>query len=669
MKTAFQLATAIFLLQLLEVRVQSGSPTSFRYEGSLFEGGSLVTGLFDLRFHLNRLAEGGSPSDQVGPAEERAGVELVNGRIVLDLDFGPLAFDGADRWLEVEVRRMGDSNWTRLSPRQKVAKAPYSAYSTAAGSLNGKSGDDFAPADGSLNYLSSRGGSILGPVSMIGTGTPVANLTVETGESPLLGEVLSKTLITSSGQLPLEVGKTYALASVGFKAEPHNVSLGIRAVRNSVGVGTHGLAIGLTFDVDNTVQAGGGLWIGADGNIGIGSGPQIPLQPMAPLHIRSDQFFPHLKIEAGDGAKFGAFLSLDASRIQGGKNYHIFASGGLASEGQGNLVFQNASDDRVVLTLNPLGNVGVGTTLPEARLDVRGDVRVSGSSTFLGPVSLPGGIVSGKFQGGVDGPSGTFWNINANADNRSGGGIAIGDDGGFFDFNDGKITFKSLVASGGLRVAANLSVSDGDLILDGRARLRLRDGTTIGSQADLPARIPVQIEFRTPGAFVWTVPAVENAARIRFRALGGGGGGSTRSAGGGGGGAGAFAQFVTLDAVPGEQFDIVVGGGGKVDTAGGETSVSRRNGAVLLVGAGGGAPGKGVTGGSGGVGRAGQLVRNGADGPDWDGENVGRGVAELLLPFDDSSLGSGGEGRYPGDRETSPSPAFDGEGGYLLIEY
>lgn len=52
-----------------------------------------------------------------------------------------------------------------------------------------------------------------------------------------------------------------------------------------------------------------------------------------------------------------------------------------------------------------------------------------------------------------------FATSNANPLNIDGGGIAISDDGGFFDYNDGAITYKNLCCDGGLRVDSKLSVT------------------------------------------------------------------------------------------------------------------------------------------------------------------------------------------------------------------
>jgi hypothetical protein len=52
-------------------------------------------------------------------------------------------------------------------------------------------------------------------------------------------------------------------------------------------------------------------------------------------------------------------------------------------------------------------------------------------------------------------------NLMVNGSNQTGGGIAISDDGGFFDWNDGYITFEPLCCASGLRVSkANFLVDN-----------------------------------------------------------------------------------------------------------------------------------------------------------------------------------------------------------------
>lgn len=52
-----------------------------------------------------------------------------------------------------------------------------------------------------------------------------------------------------------------------------------------------------------------------------------------------------------------------------------------------------------------------------------------------------------------------YYTIMANGANRTGGGIAVSDDGGFFDWNDGYITYEPLCCNQGFRVNSNIYVN------------------------------------------------------------------------------------------------------------------------------------------------------------------------------------------------------------------
>jgi len=57
-----------------------------------------------------------------------------------------------------------------------------------------------------------------------------------------------------------------------------------------------------------------------------------------------------------------------------------------------------------------------------------------------------------------------------NANNQTGGGIAVSDDGGFFDWNDGYITYEPLCCGQGLKVNSNLTITNGSLCLSNGCR-------------------------------------------------------------------------------------------------------------------------------------------------------------------------------------------------------
>jgi hypothetical protein len=101
--------------------------TAFTYQGRLQDAGAPANGPYDFRFILFDAPVGGA---QVGPIVLRDDVVLTDGLFAVSLDFGPTAFTGVKRWLDVAVRP-GTSGgaYTPLSERQELQSAPHSAYS------------------------------------------------------------------------------------------------------------------------------------------------------------------------------------------------------------------------------------------------------------------------------------------------------------------------------------------------------------------------------------------------------------------------------------------------------------------------------------------------------------------------------------------------------------
>ena len=107
--------------------------TAFTYQGRLNDNGSPATGSFDLRFVLFDSAAAGN---QVGSSIIHSAVATTNGLFTAVLDFGPGAFAGSGRWLEIGVRTNGGSMFTTLNPRQALLPSPYAIYSSSAATAN-----------------------------------------------------------------------------------------------------------------------------------------------------------------------------------------------------------------------------------------------------------------------------------------------------------------------------------------------------------------------------------------------------------------------------------------------------------------------------------------------------------------------------------------------------
>jgi len=101
---------------------QTALGTAFTYQGQLKQYGNPVNGTCDFRFTLYDAADAGT---SLG-TQTKTGISVTNGLFTIpDLDFGTDAFQGDARWLQIEVKCAGDSDYVPLSPRQALTAAPY----------------------------------------------------------------------------------------------------------------------------------------------------------------------------------------------------------------------------------------------------------------------------------------------------------------------------------------------------------------------------------------------------------------------------------------------------------------------------------------------------------------------------------------------------------------
>lgn len=105
-----------------------GTPldASFTYLGQLRDAGQLVNGTADLRFTLWDAEAGGT---QIGAANSVTDYQVVDGRFATSLNFGADAFNGDQRWVQIEFRSpAGSGEYLTLAPRDKITAAPYALY-------------------------------------------------------------------------------------------------------------------------------------------------------------------------------------------------------------------------------------------------------------------------------------------------------------------------------------------------------------------------------------------------------------------------------------------------------------------------------------------------------------------------------------------------------------
>jgi hypothetical protein len=102
--------------------------TAFTYQGKLTDS-SAPQSTYQMQFRLWSALVGGS---QVGGQIDQPTVSVTDGVFTVLLDFGSSPFGGADRFLEIGVRRNAGENYTTLAPRQQLASSPYAIRTLSA---------------------------------------------------------------------------------------------------------------------------------------------------------------------------------------------------------------------------------------------------------------------------------------------------------------------------------------------------------------------------------------------------------------------------------------------------------------------------------------------------------------------------------------------------------
>ena len=336
--------------------------TAFTYQGSLDDAGTPASGLHDFRFRLFSVASGGTP---IGSTLCVDNVSVVEGVFTVQLDFGPQFATTEQRHLEIEVRRDtglacgSTTGFVVMAPRQEITVTPMAIHSNSAFSLDA--------ADGSpTNAVFVDNGGNVG----IGTTTPATKLHVKTD-----GEGLR--IDGSSVGAP-------STAWVGFRD-----SNGTRTGYVGDGGGSDN-SVYLTSDAGDVhlyTAVGAAVTAKSDGKVGIGT-----TLPRSSLHVNGQCVW----LTGGNGG------GLPIAAGSGLRLYH---------DGSRGMVFAfdyATASPRDLCLQEPGGNVGIGTTSPAAKLDVRGDIRLGSSGELRaasgdenlrivrGVVNFDGAILAGS---------------------------------------------------------------------------------------------------------------------------------------------------------------------------------------------------------------------------------------------------------------------------------
>ncbi len=118
----------LFLIMAFCTLTAIAQTTTFTYQGKLTDNGTPQS-IYEMQFKLFGSVGG---SDQIGGTITNPNVSVNQGVFTVNLDFGAAAFPGADRYLEISVRRNSGESFVTLNPRQQIASSPYSIRTLSA---------------------------------------------------------------------------------------------------------------------------------------------------------------------------------------------------------------------------------------------------------------------------------------------------------------------------------------------------------------------------------------------------------------------------------------------------------------------------------------------------------------------------------------------------------
>jgi hypothetical protein len=398
--------------------------TVFTYQGRLIDSNSAADGSYDFQFKLFNDANSASP---VNGEIDKSEVDVIDGYFTVELDFNNV-FDGNDRYLEIGVRP-GNQNdpsvYTALSPRQKITPTPYAMYAkSGTPGPEGPKGDkgdkgdtgNTGPAGPTLGIydslgLTSSGGLLAGDAGGrtlynlgnvgIGTTNPYRSLIVNNTNITAADGIAAFLTpnLTNGNRVTLMVGKEESANNAAYIGYTPNAT-GNQSLLN---LGFFGTA-----DLVN---------IRADGSVGIGT-----TAPESALHIYKNdpgiRLFKVHEIYNAGGNNDTAFIHTDQPFDLSGTTYigsvlKITSYPNGTANNQGDVLkvgsgYSDGSSFTPYLVVKSYGgNVGIGTTNPNSKLEVNGTIQsTSGGFKFPDGTTLTTAASGVRFQ--LFTSSGTF---------------------------------------------------------------------------------------------------------------------------------------------------------------------------------------------------------------------------------------------------------------------
>ena len=319
-------AIASVVLSFAGAAIAAPVDPSITYQGQLQNGGSAAAGDVDLKFRLYDAMTGGA---QIGTEQLWTVTLDSEGRFVVDLDFGPGAFAGDERWLEIDVREAGSGSFFRLSPRQSMQPTPYALYA-----LNGNAGPQ-------------------GPIGPEGPEGPQGDEGPEGPEGPQGVQGVQGPVGPEGPQGDPGTTSWFGLTNIPSDILDGDDDTTYTVTPNLTLTGTQ---IGLANNPSGLTRVSGGVAVSSGSNMGVGT-----TSPSDKLHV--------------------AATGEDALRVQvdNTTRLRVTAAGGVAV----GAFTSNVADGNLYVGTR----LGIGDDTPESELDVVGNSNMVGDLNVVGEIT------------------------------------------------------------------------------------------------------------------------------------------------------------------------------------------------------------------------------------------------------------------------------------------